>query len=188
MKGDRLAREERRVYFWFVLPAFLVYFAVMAFPTVFSLGLSVSDYNGGPLFGGNPINFVGLDQYVKLFQDPFFWISLKNNVYIVLISVLGQTPLGFVIAYVLNRRLVKWTGFFQAVIYLPSVISTIVVAILWRAFLSPFGAFTDLVPYVKPGWMNTWELHPQLAIVPVLFVMLWLYTGLYLIIFLANLQ
>lgn len=188
VKRNLMAQEQRRVYLWFVLPAVLVYFAVMAFPTVFSLGLSVTDYNGGPLFRGKPINFVGLRQYVKMFQDKFFWISLKNNVYIILVSVFGQIPLGFVIAYVLYRRLVKWTGFFQAVIYLPSVISTIVVAILWKAFFSPFGAFTDLMQYIKPGWLNTWALHPQLAIVPVLFVMLWLYTGLYLIIFLANLQ
>lgn len=183
-----MARERRRTYWLFAAPAVLIYAAVMAAPTIFSLGLSFSDYNGGPLFGGKPINFVGLQHYARMFQDRFFWISLKNNVYIILISVFGQIPLGFVIAYVLYRRLVRWPGFFQAVIYLPSVISTIVVAILWKAFFSPFGAFTDLMQYFKPGWINTLPLHPQLAIVPVLFVMLWLYTGLYLIIFLANLQ
>lgn len=188
MKRSAAHREQRRAYVMFVLPALLVYLAVMAVPTIFSLGLSVSDYNGGPLFGGRPINFVGLKQYVKMFQDRFFWISLKNNVYIILISVFGQIPLGFGLAYVLFRRLVRWPGFFQAVIYLPSVISTIVVAILWKAFFSPFGAFTQLVQYIKPGWINTLPLHPQLAIVPVLFVMLWLYTGFYLIVFLANMQ
>lgn len=188
VKRNLMALEERRVYWMFVLPAVLVYVAVMAAPTVFSFGLSLSDYNGGPMFGGNPINFVGLKHYLRMFQDRFFWISLKNNVYIILISLFGQIPLGFVMAYVLYRGLVRWPGFFQAVIYLPGVVSTIVVAILWKAFFSPFGAFTDLVRIFKPGWINTLPLHPQLAIVPVLFVMLWMYTGLYLIIFLANLQ
>lgn len=188
MKRNLARQEERRAYVGFILPAVLVYVAVMAVPTVFSIALSVSDYNGGPLFGGRPINFVGLKQYMKMFEDRFFWISLKNNVYIILISVFGQIPLGFTIAYVLYRRLVRWPGFFQAVIYLPSVISTIVVAILWKSFFSPFGAFTDLMQYIRPGWINTFPLHPQLAIVPVLFVMLWLYTGLYFIIFLANMQ
>lgn len=188
MKASPARREERRAYVLFVLPALLVYAAVMAVPTVFSVLLSVSDYKGGPLFGGEPINFVGLHHYSKMFQDRFFWISLKNNVYIILISVFGQIPLGFGLAYVLYRRLVRQPGFFQAVIYLPSVISTIVVAILWKSFFSPFGAFTKLMQYIKPGWVNTLPLHPQLAIVPVLFVMLWLYTGFYLIIFLANMQ
>lgn len=188
MSSNLMAREQRRTYWAFVAPAVLFYFAVMAAPTVFSLGLSMSDYNGGPMFGGKPINFVGLQNYWRMFQDRFFWISLKNNVYIILISLFGQIPLGFIIAYVLYRRLVRWPGFFQAVIYLPSVISTVVVAILWKAFFSPFGAFTDLMQYIKPGWINTLPLNPKLAIVPVLFVMLWLYTGLYLIIFLANLQ
>lgn len=188
VKRNVFVREERRVYIWFVLPAVLIYFAVMAFPTFFSVGLSMTDYGGGPLIGGKKVSFIGLKQYVRMFQDRFFWIALKNNVYIILVSVFGQIPLGFGLAYILYRRLVRWPGFFQSVIYLPTVISTIVIAILWKAFFSPFGAFTDIVRYFIPDWINTWAYHPTLAIIPVLFVMLWLYTGTYLIIFLANLQ
>lgn len=184
-----LRKEERRSYLLFVLPAVLVYWAVMAFPTIFSVTLSVTNYNGGPLFEPRvPIEFVGLDHYVRMFNDQYFWIALKNNIYIVLISVFGQIPLGFIIAYVLFRRLVGWRDFFQTMLYLPSVLSTIAIGLLWQSIFSPYGPVTQLMQYIKPGWQNTLFLMPQTAMLPVLFVILWMYTGLYLIIFLANLQ
>lgn len=172
-----------------VLPTILVYWAVMAFPAVFSITLSMTDYNGGQIFGaGNVLHFVGLEHYVRMFRDVYFWISLKNNMYIVLISVFGQIPLGFVVAYALFRKLVGMRDFFQTMLYLPTVISTIVVGILWQTFFSPYGPFTQLMQLVSPGWENMLFLDPHLAMLPVLFVILWMYTGTYLIIFLANLQ
>lgn len=180
--------EERRAYLLLVLPAVLIYWAVMAFPTFFSIGLSISNYGGGPIFGGRPINFVGLTHYLRMFDDQFFWISLKNNMYILLVSVFGQIPLGFIIAYVLHRKLVGMRDLFQTMIYLPVVISTIIIGILWKSFFSPYGPFTELMQRFDPGWENMLLLNPRTAIIPVLFVILWMYTGTYLIIFLANLQ
>ncbi len=188
MRRTRWRAEEGRAYLILVLPAVLVYIAVMAFPTVFSIALSLTDYNGGRIFGGDAIHFAGLAHYGRMFTDRYFWISLKNNFLIILVSVFGQIPLGFVLAYILFRRLVRWPGFFQTVIYLPSIISTIVVGILWQSFFSPYGPFSELVQAIKPGWENTLFTNPRIAMIPVLFVILWMYTGTYLIIFLANLQ
>src|SRR5690606_27560987 len=117
-----------------------------------------------------------------------YYITLNNNQAIFGISVFGQIPLGFIMAYVLYRKLVGWRDFFQTMIYLPTVISTIVVGILWQSFFSPYGPFTRLMQSIQPGWENTLFLNPKTAMLPVLFVMLWMYTGTYLIIFLASLQ
>ena len=189
MKQHLAKKEERRAYLLLVLPAVLLYFAVIAFPMVFSIGMSVSDYSGGQIFGGSvPINYVGFSNYTRMWKDQYFWISLKNNVYIVLISIFGQIPLGFVLAYALHRNQVRRKGFFQTVIYLPSVISSVIVGILWQTIFSPYGPFTELMQYFKPGWENTLLSNPRTAMLPVLLVMLWFYTGTYFIIFLANLQ
>ena len=152
--------------------------------------MSLTNYNGGKIFGGTrPIDFVGLKHYMRMFQDPYFWIASKNNLYIVRVSVFGQIPLGFLFAYAIHRRLVRFRDFFQTLIYLPSVISTIVIGILWQAFFSPYGALTEIMrQFINPGWINMIFLNPKLAIGAVLFVILWMYTGLYMIIFLANLQ
>lgn len=189
MKQYQAKKEERRAYLFLVLPAVLLYFAVMAFPMVFSIWMSVSDYSGGQIFGGStPINFIGFRNYARMWKDQYFWISLKNNLYIVLISVFGQIPLGFVLAYALHRNQVRNKGFFQTVIYLPCVISSVIVGILWQTIFSPYGPFTELMRHFKPGWENSLLSNPRTAIIPVLLVMLWYYTGTYFIIFLANLQ
>lgn len=188
MKQSAGRAENIRGYLLLVLPAVVVYWAVMAFPTVFSVVLSVSDYSGGQIFGGAPIHFVGLQHYFRMFNDPYFWISLVNNVYIILVSVFGQVPLGFILAYLLHRRLVRATDFFQSMIYLPTVISTIVVGILWQTLFSPYGPLSEVMRWISPGWENTLMINPRTAILPILFVILWMYTGNYLIIFLANLQ
>ena len=91
-------REQRRAYWSLVLPGFLLYIAVMAFPTIFSVVLSLTSYNGGKLFGGRPVEMVGLKWYKRLFADEYFYRALKNNLWIVLVSVLGQIPLGFFLA------------------------------------------------------------------------------------------
>ncbi|MGE5550586.1 MAG: carbohydrate ABC transporter permease [Bacteroidota bacterium] len=189
MKRKKWWTEESRAYFMLVAPAVLIYWAVMAFPTIFSFVLSMTDYGGTQILGvENPFHFVGLAHYLRMFSDEFFWISLKNNFLIVFVSVFGQIPLGFFIAYVLQRRLVRAPGLFQTMIYLPTVISVVVVGILWQSFFNAYGPFTRLMQYFIPGWQNTIALDPNLAMIPVLFVMLWMYTGNYLIIFLANLQ
>jgi len=177
--------EERRAYWLLCLPAIIFYFGVMAFPSIFSVFLSFTNYGGGSLFQDGAFNFVGFKNYVKVFTDNYFYISLKNNFWIVLISVFGQLPLGFFLAYIISRGLVKRAGFYQTMIYLPCVISTVVIGIMFQSFFSANGAWTEILTKVNPAYEWKMSNHP---IIPVLFVMLWMYTGTYLIIFLSNLQ
>ena len=179
--------EELRAYLILVLPAVLIYYAVMAFPFLYSLVLSLTNYTSGELTAGN-IHFIGFKHYLDMFEDPYFWISLKNNFYIIFISVFGQIPIGFILAYILHRKHVKMAGFFQSMIYLPTIISTIVVGILWQSFFSPYGSFTEIIQHLIPGWENNLSIDPQTAMIPILLAILWMYTGNYLIIFLAQMQ
>jgi raffinose/stachyose/melibiose transport system permease protein len=158
----------------------------MAFPTVFSVLLSLTNYNGGKIFGNSEISFVGIGSYLSTFKDEYFYLALKNNMYIVLVSVVGQIPLGFILAYILSRGLIKGNDFFQSMIYVPNVISTVVIGILFQSFfLNANSVYMEIVHIFKPGAEFTMNDNPML---PILFVILWMYTGMYLIIFLANLQ
>lgn len=183
-KGLSKNSERLTTYWIMVLPGFLIYFAIMAFPTIFSVILSVSDYKGGNL-ATNPISFVGFDSYKEVFSDEYFYVALKNNLLLVIISVFGQIPLGFTFAYILQRGIVKFRDFFQTMIYLPCVISTVVIGLLWKSFFSPNGAFTELVRIFNPAYEAGLSAYP---FGKVLFVTLWMYVGTYLIIFMANLQ
>ncbi|GHU97547.1 sugar ABC transporter permease [Spirochaetia bacterium] len=181
-------REQRSAYLLLALPAVLIYFFVVAFPTIFSVILSLSNYNGGKIFGNPNVKLVGFKSYIEIFTEPngYFWVALKNNMLIVLVSVFGQIPLGFTLAYILSRKLVKGADFFQTVIYLPNVISAIIIGILMKSFfLNSSSVYMEIVQKINPLAEFTMNKNPM---GPVLIVMLWMYTGMYVIIFLANIQ
>jgi len=170
----------------FVFPALAIYLAVIAFPIISSMGLSFTDYN----IYKNLAIWTGLANYIKIFKDPIFWFSMKNNFFVIFVSVFGQIPLGFTLAYLIYRRLVKRGGFFQAMVFLPTVISTIIIGILWSKMFSPIGVVPRIIQAItnNPDYSMTIMTNKNLAMIPIGFVLLWVYTGTYLIIFLANLQ
>jgi len=170
----------------FVLPALAVYLAVIAFPIISSVGLSFTDFN----IYKNIAMWTGLANYIKIFRDPVFWFSMRNNFIVIFVSVFGQIPLGFGLAYLIYRKIVKRSGFFQAMVFLPTVISTIIIGILWSKMFSPIGVVPRIIQSItnNPDYSMTIMNSKQLAMIPIGFVLLWVYTGTYLIIFLANLQ
>ncbi len=157
----------------------------MVFPLVFTLGLSFTKWKG---YG--PIEFVGLRNYVRLLSDPVFHIGLRNNILIVLISVFGQIPLGFLLAYMLHRRMVKGAKLFEIMIFLPITISSVIVAQLWNRVFAPVGILPTIIRQITGNQdyiMKIFE-SKDFAFVPIMFVLLWQHTSLYMVIFLANLQ
>lgn len=181
--------EKRLSYTVLVLPALTIYLAVVAFPTIFSVLLSLTNYNGGLIFGNPNIQFVGLKSYIWMFTEPTgnFYTSLKNNMLIVGVSVFGQIPLGFMLAYILSRKLIRrGNGFFQTMIYLPNVISPIIIGVLFNTIVyGRSSVFMEIRRLFNPDAVYTISANPM---IPVLLVILWMYTGFYMIIFLANLQ
>jgi len=178
--------EESFSYFLLVIPALLVYLFVMAFPVISSIFLSFSTYRSGQIFDLANHSFGGLKAYREIFSDQYFYMALKNNIFIVLISVFGQIPLGFFIAYILSRALIKGTDFFQAMIYLPNVISAVIIGILFkRFFLSSHSVMLEIQKKINPEAMY---IPSGADLYAVLAVILWMYTGIYMLIFLANLQ
>ena len=186
MRDSLSKSEERASYILLVAPAFLVYLFVMAFPVIFSVILSFSTYRSGHIMDLDNHGFGGLKAYIDIFSDQYFFISLRNNIYIVLISIFGQIPLGFFLAYILSRGLIKGTGFFQTMIYLPNVIAAVIIGILFnRFFLGSNSVWLEIQRVFNPDA----EFIPgRNAMGPILAVILWMYTGIYMLIFLANLQ
>ncbi|MEA2015788.1 MAG: sugar ABC transporter permease [Actinomycetota bacterium] len=184
MKSEKF--KKILIYLAFVLPALGVYLLIIAFPIASSIGLSFTDYN----IYKNTAIWTGLANYIKIFRDPVFWFSMRNNFFVIFVSVFGQIPLGFGLAYLIYRKLVKRSGFFQAMVFLPTVISTIIIGILWSKMFSPIGAITVIIQKItnNPNFAFTIMNSKQFAMIPIAFVLLWMYTGYYLIIFLANLQ
>jgi len=166
-------------------PGLLIYASVIIFPVVFSIVLGFMSWDGL-----GTATWAGLANYLKAFKDPVFWHGMRNNLLIVAISVFGQIPLGFILAYIIYRRLVRGTNFFSTMIFLPIVINPVVLGVLWDYVFGPPGVVTALMRmiYHDPRYVFAAMEDPSGAIFPILFVILWVYTGLYMVIYIANLQ
>lgn len=180
-----ITRDKTIAYWTLVGPAVLVYAAVIVFPIIFSFAAGFTEWSGL----GVP-EFVGLKNYVRMFSDAVFRLGLRNNMLIVAVSIFGQIPFGFALAYIVYRRMIKGHAFFETMIFLPITISAIVVAKLWNQIFAPAGLFTQLMRMITGDPRYVLEIFESrsFAIVPILFVILWMYTGIYMVIFLANLQ
>ena len=158
----------------------LIFF--LAGPILYSLYLSFTSYNmlSAP-------KWVGTLNYRILFaEDPLFWESLYNTLYFVFFSVPLSTVAGVLMAVLLNQK-VRGIGIWRTIFYLPSVVSIIVVSLLWQWIFDPsFGLINSALAQIGiegPGWLQdrTWS-KPSLILMS-----LWGVGG-GMIIYLAGLQ
>lgn len=181
-----LESQHKRLSFCILLiPALVVFLFIIIFPIGTSGVLSLTQWKRYRLQG-----FVGLGNYARIFQDPSFLKALWNNGRIMLVSLFGQIPLGILLAYVLFRKLVMGVKFFEMMIFIPVTVSSVVVALLWNRIFSPVGIYTAVVRALSGNSdyvMKVFE-HEYLAMIPILLVLLWMHTSLYMVMFLANMQ
>ncbi|ACZ43412.1 binding-protein-dependent transport systems inner membrane component [Thermobaculum terrenum ATCC BAA-798] len=147
----------------FMAPAVLGFLLFTLFPMLASFALSFTDYD---LL--SPPRWVGLANYLQMVRDPFFWQSLKvTTIYAAAGLPLGLT-LALAVAILMNQK-VPALALWRTVYLLPSVISGVAVAILWRWLFNPeFGLLNVLLGYLGikgPDWLGstTWAL-PSLII------------------------
>jgi raffinose/stachyose/melibiose transport system permease protein len=164
-------------------PALVLYLAFVLLPIGRSFAFGFTEWNGL----SKPV-FAGLSNFVRIFTDGVFWTSLKNNIFVVVASVFAQIPLGILAAVVLDGKL-RLSGFFRSAFFVPMVLSTVVVGLLWSTILnSQVGplkaALEGLGAKTTPDWLG----DPSIAMATLCGVIVWQFVGLYMIIFLAALQ
>lgn len=167
-----------------LLPALLIYIVFAIFPILQSFYYSLMAWDGF-----SDMEFVGLANYTELFHDSLFWNSVKNNIYVVLASVLGQVPIALFFALLLNRKL-KGLKIFRMIGFLPVVLSTVVISLTWSLiYNTEDGMINELLRAVGLGSLaQNWLGDTTWSMIAVCVTVIWQFVGLYLIIFLAALQ
>lgn len=172
--------QQRMWGLFFVAPA-LLFFAVFSFYPMFSaLYYSMTDYNMV-----SPPNFIGLAQYVAIFHDPRFIVSLKNTfVYALGSSLRVAISLGLALVFVRDF----WgRNFLRTLYFAPVIIAGVVVSMVWRVIYNPFGpinATLGMLFGIAPFWLTTRSLAPWAIII----INIWQSIGFYMILFIAGLQ
>ncbi|MGN8644909.1 carbohydrate ABC transporter permease [Gracilibacillus sp. HCP3S3_G5_1] len=167
-----------------VIPALTIYLIFSIVPIFISFYYSFMSWNGF-----SEMQFIGLANFKEVFQDSVFWLSVRNNILVVLASVFGQIPIALALALLLNRK-IKGAKFFRTIGFMPVVISTVVISITWRMiYNSEYGMINNFLEAIGLGFLQqNWLGDPTWAMIAVCITIIWQFVGLYFIIFLSALQ
>jgi multiple sugar transport system permease protein len=167
----------------FILPNMIGFLLFLAFPVVASLFISAAEWN----LITEPV-FVGINNFITLFQDAYFWQCLRNTAYFSLFSVLLGIAMSLFLAVLLNNPRIRFTGFMKSAIFLPVIFSTVSVALIWQWILDTnIGMLNRMLSYagiVRIPWLTS----PAWSMPSVIIVAVWRQIGYNMVIFLAALQ
>ena len=185
MRSSGIAKINKKTLFFLIAPGLIIYVFVVIVPLFTALGYSFTDWAIGP-----NKQFIGLKNYAVLLKDRIFWASLKNNLIIVFANVLIQMGIAFFLTVLLSSRHTKMKGFHRTVIFLPVVLSAVVVGYIWQMmYSSDYGILNALLRAVGlEKLIMPWLDSPKVVIYAVTVPLIWQYLGVPLMIFMSAVQ
>lgn len=154
-----------------VLPGLLVIVFSLVVPIGFSAYFSLTDWAGFGRF-----HMVGLQNYRDiLFSDQVFWRSLMNALILMVVTVFIQNPAAFAVAALLAHITEKLSRIFRTILFVPAVLSLIVVARLWVSLFNPtYGIINKvLIAVGLKAIAVSWLSNPHTALGAVIWIIIW---------------
>jgi len=165
----------------YLVPAATFFIIFVLVPLGQTLYLSFYDWNG--ISAGT---WVGVDNFVRAFQDPDTIAALSHSLVFIITFCVIPVILGVTFAAVLSKQQVRGLAFFRTVIFVPQVISSVVIGVAWRWMYQDTGTVNQVlgffgIPSTTP-WLGdfTWAL-PAIGLVGT-----WVMTGLCMVLFLSG--
>lgn len=182
--GDDEDRERIGSRGWFfVLPALFFYIPFLILPAVSIFLLSFVRWEG---LGS--MEFVGVSNYVQVFQNGVFWQALSNNVVMLGLHLLMMGGGGLVIAYAIHNSHSRLRPVFQVGVLLPMAIMSVGVGFIWSYMYHPrYGVVNTVLSWVQVGPIN-WLGNPDLALYAIIFTAAWQWTGYTVVIWQAGID
>ena len=176
-------KNKKRILPYFLVSPYLLHLLVfITFPIVFSIVLTFHKWNII-----SPMEYVGVDNFVRLFNDRMFWKAIVNTFVFLVIHIPLQIIIALALAYFLNQKLF-FRAFYRAAFFLPVVISGVVVTMLWQQLYSfDTGLINGML--VSIGLPRVaWLTDSKFAMISIAIMATWKNVGLYVILFLVGLQ
>jgi raffinose/stachyose/melibiose transport system permease protein len=185
-KGLRFRPQRAITITLFLLPAAALYILLVILPVIQAAYFSVYKWNGlGPA-----VDFVGLQNYVRILSDEIFLGAISHNLMLIALSLITQLPLALFCALLVGRGL-RGRSFLRMVYFLPFVLSEVVTGLIWsfiyhpRAGLLNWGLSVIAPNWNPPPWLGT----PNMLVLSAIFVVItWKYFGYHMILYVAGLQ
>mgnify|MGYP001623032732 CR=1 FL=1 len=169
----------------FLAPALIMLVAFILYPVCNTIYLSFNEWKG---IYGSPVTFVGLKNYIDVLKSDSFWQSMLNSVFFMIGGFFILMPLSFGLALLITSKL-RGTKFMKTAFFMPVMLSTTAVALIWVYLLNPsFGAVNQILNTAGlEGLAKDWLSTPGLNIWCVILVNEWMYAGYNMLIFAAGL-
>ena len=148
-----LVRRETTSAYLFLLPSLVFFVAFVVIPMFICVFYSLFDYSLGGLNIAE--DFVGLDNYIQLFQDPVFHRGFINTVIIVVVAVPCVTAFSLWVGSAIYKMKAFSRSFFRCVFYLPVVTGSVAITVVWKWILNPYnGILNQVTNNVGFDWLG----------------------------------
>lgn len=170
---------------YFILPSFILYTLFVIVPTFGSVYYSFTSWDGiSP-----DIRFIGLSNFVEIWNSPRVHNALKNTLVLTAGLVLLENIVAIVLAMLVDK--VRWLSkMFRSIFYFPTLLSGIVMGFVWAMLLNyNFGVVNQILTKIGLGSLAVdWLGDPKYAMLAIVLSTVWKGAGYYMIIYLAGLQ
>lgn len=171
----------------FLLPTIVFMGVFVVWPIISSFELSLYRWNGiAPVR-----DYIGFDNWVRLWNDTIFWRAFRNNMTVVVISIAVQMPIAMMLAIMLERGSHMFSfKIFRTVYFFPMLMSSVAIGILFKYIYDPsFGVVNTFLNDVGlDSWTRSWLGDRDVVLYAVIAVICWQFIPFYMILFQAALS
>ena len=182
-KSTAIVRRNRRKAYLFLLPNFLGFIVFTLIPVAMALFYSFTNYDGN-----KKMDFVGLDNFIKLFSDSSFVISLQNTIIYTIVTVPLIIVLSLLISVLMNNG-VKGAPVYRAIMLFPHIASIVAVTVVWQfLYNAKSGPINQILRSIGIANPPSWLSDKKTALLAVMIMIIWKGIGYYMITYLAGLR
>jgi raffinose/stachyose/melibiose transport system permease protein len=178
--------ESKYLGWLYLLPGLIIYVLFILYPIAETFRLSFYKWDG---FSSNRL-FIGIRNYIEIFQRGQFLSALVHNLVFIIFYCFIPILIGLVLASLLGRRALPGMAFFRAGLFLPQVLSMVVVGVVWRWIFNPaFGPLNILLKSIGlSAWALPWLGDSTWALPAIGLIGSWVQYGFCMVLFLAGMQ
>ncbi len=177
---NRRKRERNLFILVCLLPALILFFTFLIYPTIQVFRMSMFKWGG---FSNNQ-QFVGLDNFKILWADENFFRTIQNTILLIVVVTLFTVVLAVLFAAILSTEKIRGNNFFRIIFYIPNILSIVVIAGIFSAIYDPKAGLLNAV--LPEAWNKLWLGDQSIVIYSLAFALIWQAIGYYMVMYMAG--
>ena len=177
---NRRKRERNLFILVCLLPALILFFTFMIYPTIEVFRMSMFKWGG---FSNNQ-EFVGLDNFKILWMDENFFRTMQNTILLIVVVTIFTVVLAVVFAAILSTEKIRGNNLFRIIFYIPNILSIVVIAGILSAVYDPKAGLLNAI--LPEAWNRLWLGDQSIVIYSLAFALIWQAIGYYMVMYMAG--